>query len=96
MTGVDASEQMLAIARQRATETHADVVFEAADAHKLPFAAGSFDVAMSLRVLMLLTWNADTKSAAFAAGGLHSVLDLLNHSNAGVRKMASWIAKLAS
>ena len=47
---------------------------------------------LSLRALMLLTWNAEVKTQAFGAGGLHSVLELLNHSNAGVRKMASWIA----
>lgn len=52
VTGVDASEPMLAIARQRAAETNAAVMFEVADAHKLPFDAGSFDLAMSLRVLM--------------------------------------------
>lgn len=52
VTGVDASEQMLSIARQRAMETQVQVDFQVGDAHKLPFEANSFDVALSLRVLM--------------------------------------------
>jgi len=52
VTGVDASEQMLAVARQRATEHHQDIAFEQADAHALPFPDRAFDVAVSLRVLM--------------------------------------------
>lgn len=52
VTGVDASEEMLAIARKRAVEQQADVRFEAGDAHALGFPDRSFDVAVSLRVLM--------------------------------------------
>jgi ubiquinone/menaquinone biosynthesis C-methylase UbiE len=52
VTGVDASEQMLAVARQRALEQHQDIAYERADAHALPFPDRAFDVAVSLRVLM--------------------------------------------
>lgn len=52
VTGIDASEQMLTIARQRAAETQANVDFQIGDAHQLPFEANAFDLAMSLRVLM--------------------------------------------
>jgi SAM-dependent methyltransferase len=52
VTGIDASEQMLAIARQRAAETHADVEFRVGDAHEIRFGDRSFDIAVSLRVLM--------------------------------------------
>jgi ubiquinone/menaquinone biosynthesis C-methylase UbiE len=52
VTGVDASEQMLAIARERARDAHAPVSFEAGDAHALQFPSQSFDVVVSLRVLM--------------------------------------------
>ena len=52
VTGVDASEQMLAIARQRAAEEGLHATFQRGDAHDLAFADRSFDVAVSLRVLM--------------------------------------------
>lgn len=51
-TGVDASEQMLSVARQRAAAAHLDVEFGLGDAHALPFGDRSCDVAVSLRVLM--------------------------------------------
>jgi 2-polyprenyl-3-methyl-5-hydroxy-6-metoxy-1,4-benzoquinol methylase len=52
VTGVDASSEMLEVARSRAEAEGADVRFEAGDAHALPFADRSFDAAVSLRVLM--------------------------------------------
>lgn len=52
VTGVDASEEMLAVARQRAAERGAEIEFLAGDAHTLAFADQSFDVSVSLRVLM--------------------------------------------
>jgi ubiquinone/menaquinone biosynthesis C-methylase UbiE len=52
VTGVDASEEMLAIARQRAAEEGAKIRFLVGDAHALDFPDRSFDVAVSLRVLM--------------------------------------------
>jgi ubiquinone/menaquinone biosynthesis C-methylase UbiE len=52
VTGVDASEKMLAVARQRAVEQGVQLRFLVGDAHALEFADRSFDVVVSLRVLM--------------------------------------------
>jgi len=52
VTAVDASEQMLAVARHRAAEQSLKVRFAAGDAHTLEFRDRSFEVAVSLRVLM--------------------------------------------
>ncbi len=52
VTGVDASEQMLAIARERAVREHAPIDFRTGDAHALDFPSRAFDVVVSLRVLM--------------------------------------------
>lgn len=52
VTGVDASSEMLAVARRRATEEGATVRFLVGDAHSLDFEDRSFDVAVSLRVIM--------------------------------------------
>jgi 2-polyprenyl-3-methyl-5-hydroxy-6-metoxy-1,4-benzoquinol methylase len=52
VTGVDASEEMLAIARQRASTQHVGVDFEVGDAHALHFGDRSFDAVVSLRLLM--------------------------------------------
>jgi 2-polyprenyl-3-methyl-5-hydroxy-6-metoxy-1,4-benzoquinol methylase len=52
VTGVDASEEMLAIARERARAERGQVEFLSGDAHALSFPDRSFDVAVSLRVLM--------------------------------------------
>lgn len=52
VTGIDASEQMLAIARERAREAGLAVDFVVGDAHAIDFGDRSFDVAVSLRVLM--------------------------------------------
>lgn len=52
VTGIDASEQMLAIAKQRAGETGAHVDFQVGDAHAIQFPDRSFETAVSLRVLM--------------------------------------------
>ena len=52
VTAVDASEQMLAVARQRAAAEHAAIRFERGDAHALQFADKQFDVVVCLRVLM--------------------------------------------
>jgi ubiquinone/menaquinone biosynthesis C-methylase UbiE len=52
VTAVDASEQMLAVARKRAADEGAAVTFMLGDAHALDFPDRSFDVAVSLRVLM--------------------------------------------
>ena len=52
VTGIDASEQMLTIARDRARETGVAVDFQVGDAHTIEFGDTSFDIAVSLRVLM--------------------------------------------
>lgn len=52
VTGVDASDEMLAVARERASAAGAAITFERGDAHDLPFPDRSFDVAVCLRVLM--------------------------------------------
>ena len=50
--GVDASEQMLSVARSRAAQDGLAVTFVAGDAHALEFADRAFEVAVSLRVIM--------------------------------------------
>jgi ubiquinone/menaquinone biosynthesis C-methylase UbiE len=52
VTGIDAAEEMLEVARLRARDAHVHVEFASGDAHALPFADRSFDAAISLRVLM--------------------------------------------
>jgi ubiquinone/menaquinone biosynthesis C-methylase UbiE len=52
VTGLDASEEMLTIARQRAAGEGLSVAFRRGDAHDLEFADRTFDIAVSLRVLM--------------------------------------------
>jgi len=52
VTGVDASAEMLAVARRRAADEQVDVQFLPGDVHALDFADRSFDVVVSLRVLM--------------------------------------------
>lgn len=55
VTGVDASAEMLDVARARAaaiTDPPLNITFDVGDAHALPFPSEHFDVAVSLRVLM--------------------------------------------
>jgi len=52
VTGVDASEEMLSVARSRIREGGDAIRFVAGDAHALDFPSQSFDMAVSLRVLM--------------------------------------------
>ena len=52
VTAVDASEAMLAVARQRAAAEGVDVRFQVGDAHALDFPDRSFDVVVCLRLLM--------------------------------------------
>ena len=52
VTGIDASEEMLTVARQRAEQEGFTVHFQRGDAHELPFHDRSFEVAVCLRVLM--------------------------------------------
>ncbi|MEX2273414.1 MAG: class I SAM-dependent methyltransferase [Vicinamibacterales bacterium] len=50
--GIDASNEMLAVAARRAREAHLTLRFERGDAHALPLADRSVDAAVCLRVLM--------------------------------------------
>ena len=62
VTGIDASEEMLRVARARAAEETSAVTFLAGDAHKLQFPDRSFDVVVCLRVVMHSPeWNAVVK-----------------------------------
>jgi ubiquinone/menaquinone biosynthesis C-methylase UbiE len=50
--GLDASAEMLAVARRRADQAALDIEFTTGDAHALPLTDASADIAVSLRVLM--------------------------------------------
>ncbi len=50
--GVDASPEMLAVAKRRATEAGVVVTFAAGDAHRIDLPDRSFDAVVCLRVLM--------------------------------------------
>ena len=52
VTAVDASEEMLRVARQRAADELVPITFLRADGHHLEFEDHSFDVVVCLRVLM--------------------------------------------
>lgn len=52
VTGVDASAEMLAVARRRGLDAGATVTFVEGDAHRLNVADRSFDAVVCLRVLM--------------------------------------------
>ena len=52
VTGVDASAEMLRVARSRAADAGLDAVFELGDAHRLAYPDRAFGAAVSLRVLM--------------------------------------------
>ena len=52
VTGLDASAEMLRVARQHAAADGVEIRFEVADAHALPFPDRSFRAAVSLRVIM--------------------------------------------
>jgi ubiquinone/menaquinone biosynthesis C-methylase UbiE len=52
VTALDASAEMLRVARARAEARHAHIRFEVGDAHHLAHGDGAFDLAVSLRVLM--------------------------------------------
>ncbi len=52
VTGVDASAEMLAVARRRAAESGLSVDFDEGDAHALTYPGQSFDAVVCLRMLM--------------------------------------------
>lgn len=56
--GLDASAEMLAVARERATQAGLAIPFDVADAHALPVADRSVDAAVCFRLLMhVLDWR---------------------------------------
>lgn len=52
VTGIDASDEMLAVGRRRAGDAKVDIDFVQGDAHGLAFDNHSFEVVVCLRVLM--------------------------------------------
>ncbi len=52
VTGIDASDEMLGVARAQAAAQGLTIRFQTGDAHRLDFADRSFDVVVTLRVLM--------------------------------------------
>jgi ubiquinone/menaquinone biosynthesis C-methylase UbiE len=54
VTGVDFAPSMIAQARKKAAERQATIRYEEADAEQLPFAAGSFNMAVSRHLLWTL------------------------------------------
>jgi 2-polyprenyl-3-methyl-5-hydroxy-6-metoxy-1,4-benzoquinol methylase len=54
VTAIDASEQMLDVARQRAVKEGVSVTFQRGDAHKIEAADRSFEVVVCFRLLMHL------------------------------------------
>jgi ubiquinone/menaquinone biosynthesis C-methylase UbiE len=71
VTAVDASAEMLAIARQRAADAQAAITFGLGDAHALDFQDRSFDVVVSLRVLMhAVRWHACLSELCRVSGRL--------------------------
>ncbi len=52
VTGIDASDEMLAVARARAAAQALDVTFRSGDAHALDAPDRAFDLAVCLRVIM--------------------------------------------
>jgi ubiquinone/menaquinone biosynthesis C-methylase UbiE len=56
VTGVDFAPSMIAQARKKAAESQAAIRYEEADAEQLPFAAASFDIAVSRHLLWTLPY----------------------------------------
>src|SRR5580704_13383127 len=54
VTGIDFAPSMIAEARKKAAERQATIRYEEADAEQLPFAAASFDIAVSRHLLWTL------------------------------------------
>jgi SAM-dependent methyltransferase len=52
VAGLDASAEMLSVARRRAADEHLPIVFFTGDAHALEFADGAFDSVVCFRLLM--------------------------------------------
>ena len=51
VSGIDTSAAMIDAAKARAAQHHADVTFQVAQAERLPFASGQFDVVTAITIL---------------------------------------------
>jgi len=70
VTGVDASAEMLDVARRRGREEGAEVTFVRGDAHGLDFPDRSFDAVVCLRVLMHTPdWRASLRELCRVSSG---------------------------
>ena len=93
VTGVDASSEMLAVARRRAADEGAPVRFLVGDAHALGFPDRSFDVAVSLRVIMHTPqWQRCIAELCRVAGRLVIVDYPSAHSFAALESLARSLA----
>jgi ubiquinone/menaquinone biosynthesis C-methylase UbiE len=92
VTGVDASEQMLAIARQRASETGTAATFIQRDAHDLQFADREFDTAVCLRVLMHTPRWQQCVGELCRVSQRRVILDYPSASSAA--RLQSWVRRL--
>lgn len=75
VVGVDASEEMLAVARERAAAGSTQVEFQRGDAHALAFDDRSFDASVSLRLLMHVPDWRRTVAEICRVSRRHVVLD---------------------
>jgi ubiquinone/menaquinone biosynthesis C-methylase UbiE len=93
VTGVDASNEMLAVARRRAADEGVPVRFLTGDAHALEFLDRSFDVALSLRVLMHTPqWKRCIAELCRVANRLVVIDYPSAHSAAAIESMARGVA----
>jgi SAM-dependent methyltransferase len=92
VTGVDASEQMLSIARQRAAEVGVSVTFLQRDAHALEFPERAFDVVLCLRVLMHTPRWAQCVSELCRVSERLVILDYPSARSAA--RLQSWLRRL--
>ena len=96
VTAVDASNEMLNVARRRATEEGATIRFLVGDAHALDFPDRSFDVAVCLRVIMHTPrWRQCIAELCRVAGRLVIVDYPSAHSVAAFESVARRIAYVA-
>lgn len=97
VTGVDASAEMLEVARRRAQEAGTAVTFQGGDAHRLEFSDRSFDAVVCLRVLMHTPdWRQSLGELCRVASN-RVVFDYPSRASAALveasaRRLASWFA----
>lgn len=95
VTAVDRSDRMLEAARVRAGKAGADIRFERADASRLPFDDGSFDVVLAVTVLFFIEDAArvvEEAARVLGAGGRLVLADLNRFSIwAAWRRARGWL-----